>query len=92
MDASRDAKGLGHGKGYQYPHSFDGHFTAQQYLPDALMGEHFYKPSDQGYEAEVADRLARWRAAQAAGLGILPEEEQGVQPHDDHPADPPRTE
>jgi putative ATPase len=26
MDSSRDAKGLGHGQGYQYPHSFPGHF------------------------------------------------------------------
>ncbi len=65
MDSSRDAQGLGHGKGYQYPHSFPGHFTPQQYLPTELLGKHFYQPSDQGYEAQVAERLARWRQAQA---------------------------
>jgi putative ATPase len=64
MDASRDAVGLGHGKGYQYPHNFPGHFLPQQYLPTTLQGTHFYTPSEQGYESQVADRLALWRAAQ----------------------------
>lgn len=65
MDASRDAKGLGHGQGYQYPHSFPGHFTPQQYLPTNLLGRVFYEPSDQGYEARVAERLAKLREIQA---------------------------
>ena len=64
MDSSRDSKGLGHGKGYQYPHNFPQHFTAQQYLPDNLQGQTFYHPSDQGYEAQVAERLAHWRKLQ----------------------------
>jgi putative ATPase len=57
MDASRDAKGFGHGQGYLYPHSFDGHWVGQQYLQDHLVGKHFYHPSDIGYEAQVAERL-----------------------------------
>jgi putative ATPase len=68
MDANRDAKGLGHGQGYQYPHSFPGHFVAQQYLPTQLLGTHFYHPSDQGYEAKISERLAQWRQKQAEGL------------------------
>ncbi len=84
MDASRDARGLGHGKGYQYPHSFPEHFTPQQYLPTPLLGATFYQPSNQGYEAQIAERLERWRQAQAAALKTSPE------PHGDHPADPPR--
>jgi putative ATPase len=64
MDASRDAKGFGHGKGYQYPHLFPGHFTAQQYLPDEVLESTFYKPSDQGREKEIAERLAKWRKEQ----------------------------
>jgi putative ATPase len=64
MDASRDAKGFGHGQGYQYPHLFPGHFTAQQYLPDEVLGKTFYQPSDQGREKEIAERLARWRKEQ----------------------------
>jgi putative ATPase len=65
MDANRDAVGLGHGQGYQYPHNFPGHFIPQQYLPTPLLGTTFYTPSDQGYEAQVSERLARWRAALA---------------------------
>jgi putative ATPase len=76
MDASRDAKGFGHGKGYQYPHSFPGHFTPQQYLPTPLLGTHFYHPSDQGFERGIAERLERWRAAQAEGLGYAPPPEK----------------
>ncbi|MHC1783182.1 MAG: AAA family ATPase [Anaerolineaceae bacterium] len=76
MDKNRDARGLGHGKGYQYPHDFPGHFTPQQYLPDYLQGRSFYKPSDQGYEAQIAARLAQWKAAQAEKNHSNPENEK----------------
>jgi len=69
MDASRDGKGFGHGQGYQYPHSFPGHWVGQQYLPTPMLGRAFYEPSQEGYEAQVAERVARWRAAQAKALG-----------------------
>ncbi len=59
-DPSRDGKALGHGQGYRYPHRAAGHFVRQQYLPDALQGARFYRPSDQGYEREIAQRLAQW--------------------------------
>jgi putative ATPase len=70
MDSNRDAKGFGHGKGYQYPHLFPGHFIPQQYLPDNLLGKHFYEPADQGYEKQVGEWVARWRKAQAQVLGL----------------------
>ena len=70
QDATRDARALGHGKGYQYPHEGPEHFLPQQYLPQALLGTYFYQPSDQGYEARVVERLARWREAQRLALGI----------------------
>jgi len=35
-----------------------------------LLGTYFYSPSEQGYEAQVKDRLARWRAAQEKALGL----------------------
>jgi putative ATPase len=69
-DANRDAKGLGHGKGYRYPHEFDGHFTPQNYLPREIAGMTFYAPTTEGYEAEVAARLERWREAQRKALGV----------------------
>ncbi len=63
MDASRDGKGLGHGQGYDYPHNHEGHWVKQQYLPDDLKDRRFYHPSDQGYEAQIAERLKKWRDA-----------------------------
>lgn len=76
MDASRDAKGLGHGQGYDYPHVHEGHWTPQQYLPREMIGRVFYQPSDQGYEVEVNARLQRWREAQARALEDLKKENQ----------------
>ena len=32
-------------------------------MPTGLLGTYFYTPSEEGYEAQVQDRLARWRAA-----------------------------
>ncbi len=88
MDNSRDARGLGHGQGYLYPHSFPEHHTGQQYLPSSMLGRIFYKPSDQGYEAEVVERVERWRKAQAVALGYEypPKDTED----DDSAADPPR--
>jgi putative ATPase len=71
MDASRDAKGLGHGQGYVYPHEHDQHWAPQQYLPSSMVGTQFYHPSDQGYEIQVQDRVQRWRKAQAKALADL---------------------
>ncbi len=75
QDSNRDAVALGHGKGYQYPHESPEHFLPQQYLPRPLLGTYFYAPSGQGYEADVAARLERWRAAQRKALGITKTEE-----------------
>ena len=87
MDDSRDAKGLGHGKGYQYPHAFPGHFTPQQYLPDEVMGTQFYQPSGEGYEKNIAGRLEAWRRVIAEKSGSSPKES-----HANPAADPSRRE
>lgn len=50
------ARGLGYGRGYQYPHDYDGHWVRQRYLPDGVNGP-FYEPSDQGYEVKHQTRL-----------------------------------
>jgi putative ATPase len=55
-------KHLGFGAGYQYPHNFEGHYVAADYLPDALRGRRFYQPSESGWEKTIAERLAAWRA------------------------------
>lgn len=37
------AKKLGRGLTYQYPHMFDNHYVAQQYLPDSLKDRRYYE-------------------------------------------------
>lgn len=44
--------------GYKYPHDYGG-WVEQQYLPDEVKNEVFYRPSDHGYEADVMERQAR---------------------------------
>ncbi len=53
-------RGMGYGEGYKYSHDFDDNFAPMQNLPESLKGRRYYKPSDQGYEPEVAERLRRW--------------------------------
>jgi putative ATPase len=71
QDANRDAKALGHGQGYQYPHEGPDHFLPQQYLPRPLLGTYFYQPSNQGYEELAGKRLQMWREAQRKALNII---------------------
>jgi putative ATPase len=61
-DGNRDAEGLGHGKGYLYPHAYHNHYVPQQYLPDNMQGVYFYEPSDVGYERTIKERLDYWRS------------------------------
>ena len=61
-DGNRDAEGLGHGKGYLYPHAYHNHYVPQQYLPDDMQGLYFYQPSDVGYERTIKERLDYWRS------------------------------
>lgn len=57
----KDAKGYGFGKGYKYPHGYPGHFVEQDYLPEELKGREYYKPSDQGREAKIAETMKERR-------------------------------
>ncbi len=65
-DASRDAKGFGHGEGYLYPHAFRDHWVAQEYLPETLRGRVFYHPGSLGLEGQRRDLVLERREAQVA--------------------------
>ncbi|MGN0905961.1 MAG: AAA family ATPase [Bullifex sp.] len=67
-DASRDSKSFGHGEGYLYPHAYKDHWVVQQYLPDALQGKVYYRPSDVGYEHSIKEEVERKREAQLEGM------------------------
>ena len=51
---------LGHGKGYKYAHDYAGGYVEQDYLG---VDRTYYEPTDRGYEAEIAERMKRLRAA-----------------------------
>ena len=53
-------KDMGYGKDYKYSHDYEGNFEAQEYLPPSLKGRRYYRPSDEGAEQEIRDRLNRW--------------------------------
>jgi len=55
-------EGLGYGGGYRYPHNFEGHYVAEEYLPDALLGQRIVSLSGSGREAELGERLRALRA------------------------------
>ena len=50
---------LGYSDGYRYPHDFPGNFTPQQYMPDGLTTEHFWKPCTNPSEQKMADYMER---------------------------------
>ena len=54
-------KEMGYGKGYRYPHNFDGHYVAEGYLPEKLGQRRYYTPTGSGVEAEIKERLESWR-------------------------------
>lgn len=54
-------KEIGYGKNYQYPHSFEGNFVKENYLPEKLGEKTYYEPTQNGYERHIADRLGQWR-------------------------------
>jgi putative ATPase len=56
-------EGMGYGGGYRYPHNFEGHYVAEDYLPDALRGTRVVSLSGHGQERELGERLARLREA-----------------------------
>ena len=70
------AERLGHGKGYKYAHSFEGHWVDQDYIPTSRI---YYRPTEQGHERTLKARLDAIRKAR----GIEDPEAKGKANHDD---------
>jgi putative ATPase len=62
---TRLMKDIGYGKDYKYAHNYKDGFVVQEYLPEKLKGQHFYEPSERGYEKVIKQRLDGWRRLQA---------------------------
>jgi putative ATPase len=57
-------KNLGYGKGYQYAHDSEEKVTDMTCLPESLAGRIYYRPTDQGFEARIRQRLEEIRRIQ----------------------------
>lgn len=56
---TRLMKELDYGKGYQYAHDTEEKLTDMQCLPDSLKEREYYRPTKQGLEAKLRERLLR---------------------------------
>ena len=52
---------LGYGKDYQYAHDAEDKVTDMTCLPASLLGRTYYKPTDQGFEARIRQRMEEIR-------------------------------
>lgn len=57
----KGAAKLGHGLNYKYAHDYKNHYVAQQYMPDGMEDVSFYRPTENGYEADIIKHLERIR-------------------------------
>lgn len=55
-------KELNYGKEYQYAHSYEGNFVAQEFMPDTISGTKFYEPGNNPRENEQRKLLQQlWK-------------------------------
>jgi putative ATPase len=53
-------KDIGYGKNYKYAHAFEGNFTEQDFLPQEIKNERFYRPQNNPSELKILERLKMW--------------------------------
>src|SRR5215472_11204068 len=57
---TRLMRDLGYGKGYVYDHGTEVGFSGQNYFPEGVARQSFYRPGERGFEREVKKRLDYW--------------------------------
>jgi putative ATPase len=57
---TRLMKDIGYGKGYAYDHDVAEGFSGQNYFPEAMPRQQFYRPVERGFEREIRKRLDYW--------------------------------
>jgi putative ATPase len=62
---TRLMKDLGYSKGYEYDHNAEDGFSGQNYFPDGMAREEFYRPVERGFEREILKRLEYWKKLRA---------------------------
>lgn len=62
-------KNLGYGKGYTYDHDTEAGFSGDNYWPEEMRPQTYYRPTERGFEKRVAERLAYWDELRAKANG-----------------------
>jgi putative ATPase len=57
---TRMMKDQGYGAGYSYDPDAEDGFSGQNYFPDEMTRERFYRPVERGFEREILKRLEYW--------------------------------
>jgi putative ATPase len=65
---TRLMKELDYGKDYKYAHDFEDAYVPQEYLPEELRDQVYYRPTNRGYEKIIKDRLMKWRQLRTSML------------------------
>ena len=64
---TRLMKGLGYGQGYQYAHDLEGKVADMQCLPDNLNGRVYYRPTNEGIEKRIRERMEEIKRQRSRG-------------------------
>ncbi len=51
---------IGYGEGYAYDHNAEEGFSGQDYFPEEMDRQQFYRPVERGFEREIQKRLDYW--------------------------------
>ncbi len=60
-------KGLGYGQGYQYAHDLESKVADMQCLPDNLKGRQYYRPTNEGVEKRIRERMEEIKKKRHSG-------------------------
>jgi putative ATPase len=72
-------KGLGYGQGYQYAHDLEAKVADMQCLPDNLRDRVYYRPTNEGIEKRIRERMEqiqRQRSRGSEGSFVPPKKEK----------------
>jgi putative ATPase len=58
-------KELGYSEGYAYDHDAPEAFSGQNYFPEGMARQRYYRPAPRGFERDIAKRLEYWEKLRA---------------------------
>jgi len=67
-------KGLGYGQGYQYAHDLESKVADMQCLPDNLRERVYYRPTNEGIEKRIRERMEEIKRQRSRASGSGPAE------------------